>query len=85
MAQQQTSILAMGRTSHVPYLAMEARVVMQVLHQMLNCISRQWKTTTLEFCFTSPTICSIRINAGAKFTQLVVSTATYTQGNTLQG
>ena len=50
-----------GTTSHVPYLAMEARVVMQVLHQMLNCISRQWKTTTLGILFhLLSTICSIQ-------------------------
>ena len=87
MVQPQTSILDMEPTSHAPCLAMEARVVMRVLRQMLNCTSRQWKTTILAILFPPlSTICSIlHTMPEQEFTQTRgVQQQPRHRGNTLQ-
>ena len=45
---------ATALTLHAPFSVMEARAVMQVLHQMQNCTFKPWRTTTLETLFHLP-------------------------------
>ena len=87
MVQPQTSILDMEPTSHAPCLAMEVKVVMRVLRQMLNCISKLWKTTIPAILFHPlSTICSIQhTTQEQEFTQIRgVQRQPRHRGNTLQ-